>query len=318
MMAWFNVFSCILFTGNLIINRKGYLGLAYHLAILEITVHATLASMCLGWNSNFCFYSVAICSVIMFSTFLKTSAKIIEVLVTSLISITAYAYLMNYSSIYTVHETIIAVTGYINIVVIISLLTSIFYKFYKETEVLNNKLKTVAETDGLTGVYNRRFFNEYFAIELKKIISEISYPGVLKEQRSFGLVIIDVDNFKCINDTYGHGTGDAVLVQVVNVIKRTIFSRDVMFRYGGEEFVVMFTKADKDGAIKTSERIRSEIERESFIFNDRIRNGKLTISAGFACLDEVLQESNPNRLLTLADHRLLQAKAQGKNRLVYS
>jgi len=254
----------------------------------------------------------------MFSTFLKTSVKITEVLFTSLISIAAYVYLMNHSSIYTVNETIIAVTGFINIVVIISLLTSIFYKFYKETEVLNNKLKTVAETDGLTGVYNRHFFNEYFAIEVKKNISEISYPGVLKEQRNFGLVIIDVDNFKSINDTYGHGVGDTVLVQVVNVIKRTIFSRDVVFRYGGEEFVVMFTKADRDGAIKTSERMRSEIERESFIFNNEIRNGKLTISAGFACFNEVMQETNPNSLLTLADHRLLRAKAEGKNRLVYS
>jgi diguanylate cyclase (GGDEF)-like protein len=225
---------------------------------------------------------------------------------------------MNHSSIYTVNETIIAVTGFINIVVIISLLTSIFYKFYKETEELNNKLKTVAETDGLTGVYNRRFFNEYFAIELKKNISELNYPGLLKEQRNFALAIIDVDNFKCINDTYGHGAGDAVLVQLVNVIKRTIFSRDVMFRYGGEEFVVMFTKANRDGAIKTSERIRSEIERESFIFNDEIRNGKITISAGFACFDEVSKETNPNRLLTLADQRLLRAKAEGKNRLVYS
>jgi diguanylate cyclase (GGDEF)-like protein len=318
MMAWFNVFSCILFAGNLVINRKGYLGLAYHLAIMEITVHAALASMCLGWNSNFCFYSIAICSVIMFSTFLTTSVKVAEVLITSLVSIAGYVYLMNYSSIYTINETIIAVTGLINTVVIISLLTSIFYKFYKETEELNNKLKAVAETDGLTGVYNRRFFNEYFAIELKKIVGELSYPGILKEQRNFGLVMIDVDNFKNINDTYGHGAGDAVLVQVVNVIKRTVFSRDVMFRYGGEEFVVMFTKADKDGAIKTSEKIRTEIERESFVFNDEIRNGKLTISAGFACFDEVMKETNPNCLLTLADQRLLRAKAEGKNRVIYS
>ncbi|TYQ18187.1 UNVERIFIED_CONTAM: diguanylate cyclase (GGDEF)-like protein [Acetivibrio alkalicellulosi] len=316
LMASFNVLSCIIFSINLIINKKGLLNLAYHLAIIEITLHAALATLCLGWESNFSFYSIAICSVIMFSTFLKLYIKLIEVALTSSLYIFTFAYILKYSPLYNTNTFAVNVIGFINIIVIISLLTSIFYKFYLETSILNEKLKTVADTDSLTGVYNRRFFNEYVDIELKRLLNEINYKTEANQQVNFGIAIIDIDNFKKINDTYGHLTGDNVIIQVVEIIKKSTFSRDLICRYGGEEFVVLFTRPSKDGAIMAAERIRKEVEEHNFDFNDEIKNGRITISIGFACFDENMSD-NIESLLNLADNRLYTAKSSGKNKLIY-
>ncbi|MCX7871587.1 MAG: GGDEF domain-containing protein, partial [bacterium] len=192
----------------------------------------------------------------------------------------AFGYIIKYPTLYNANKFAVDIIGFINIIVIIALLTSIFYKFYLETSILNDKLKTAAETDGLTGVYNRRFFNEYVEIEVKRLFSEHNYDTESKHQMNFGIAIIDIDNFKKINDTYGHLTGDKVLVQVVEIIKRSIFSRDLICRYGGEEFVILFTRTSRNGAIMASERIRKEVEQHRFIFNDEIKNGQVTISIG--------------------------------------
>ncbi|MDQ2085056.1 GGDEF domain-containing protein [Herbivorax sp. ANBcel31] len=317
LMAIFNIFSCVIFTLNLILNKKGFLNLAYHFAIIEITLHAALATLCLGWESNFSFYSVAICSVIMFSTFLKLHIKIIEVALTSSLYLFVFGYILNNSTLYDANDLAVQIIGFINIIVIISLLTSIFYKFYLETYILNKKLKSAAETDSLTGVYNRSFFNEYVEIEIKRLLNELNYNTQAKQQVNLGIAIIDIDNFKKINDTYGHLTGDNVIVQVVEIIRKSVFSRDLICRYGGEEFVILFNRTSNDGAINTAERIRKEIEKHKFIFNDTVKNGKITISIGFASFDEIKSDSIES-LLNLADTRLYKAKSSGKNLLIYN
>lgn len=316
LMAVFNIFSCIVFTTTLLINKRGMLNLAYHLAVFEITVHAALATICLGWESNFCFYSVAICSVIMFTTFLRLYVKLIEVTLSTSLYLLAFGYITKNPTLYNANILVVNTVGFINIIVIISLLTSIFNKFYLETSILNKKLKIAAETDGLTGVYNRRFFNEYLEIEVKRLISEHNFNTESKNQINFAIAIIDIDNFKKINDTYGHLKGDNVLVQVVEIIKGSIFSRDVICRYGGEEFVILFTRTSRAGAITAAEKIRKRVEQHAFIFNDSNKNGRVTISIGFAYFDDYAEGSVQN-ILEIADKRLYIAKTSGKNKLIY-
>ncbi|MBN1499457.1 MAG: GGDEF domain-containing protein, partial [Spirochaetes bacterium] len=309
------IFSIIIFSANLIFNEKGKLHLAFHLAIFEITIHAALATICIGWESNFCFYSVAICSVIMFSTFLKMKIKIIDVALSTILYLFAFAYVVIYPPLYNVDKFIIGAMGLSNILIIIPLLTTIFYSFYNATEILNQRLKNASEIDGLTGVYNRRFFNEYSEIEIKRIINERNYAKNMNYTSNFALAIIDLDDFKKINDTYGHITGDNVLIQTVNIIKKIIFTRDIVCRYGGEEFVVLFTKTSKEGAIQAIEKIRKEVERSEFIFNDDVKEGHVTLSIGFASFDDS-NFNNINDILKLADDRLYAAKSGGKNKLI--
>jgi diguanylate cyclase (GGDEF)-like protein len=103
-----------------------------------------------------------------------------------------------------------------------------------------------------------------------------------------------------------------VLIQTAEVIRRTLFGRDILCRFGGEEFVILFTKTDKEGALIAVEEIRREIEHWKFHFTDEMKEGNLTISIGFASFDEI-QSENIQDQLKLADDRLYQAKTTGKN-----
>jgi diguanylate cyclase (GGDEF)-like protein len=164
--------------------------------------------------------------------------------------------------------------------------------------------------DILTGTYNRRFFNKYLDIEIRRNASQIKYK--LERESNFGIAMIDIDDFKRINDGYGHLIGDTVLAEIANLIKESLFERDILCRYGGEEFVILFTATSKEGSIRAIEKIRTLIEGNRFRLDekDRERFITITISIGFASFDE---ESDIYRLLNLADKRLYEAKSKGKN-----
>jgi diguanylate cyclase (GGDEF)-like protein len=190
-----------------------------------------------------------------------------------------------------------------------------------EIEKLNEELKQLAEYDGLTGIYNRRFFNEYFEIEVKRAKSSFEHKARLEPGKAndmnFGLAILDIDHFKPINDRYGHPAGDSVLKQITDIMKENMFKRDVLCRYGGDEFVMLLTKTSPDGILQAAEKIRKEINEHAFVFNENSKNQHVTISMGLVNFNEVL-DKNSEDILKLADARLLTAKSRGKNRVVYS
>ena len=189
-----------------------------------------------------------------------------------------------------------------------------------EIELLNKDLKRLADYDGLTGVYNRRFFDEYFGIEVKRANNWLEYKARLeppiKNDMNFGIAMIDIDHFKKINDQFGHAVGDNALIQVVEIMKNNIFTRDVLCRYGGDEFVLLLTKTSNQGILQAVEKIRKEIDEHTFILDDEgLICLHLTVSIGLVKLDEVV-EAGSDVTLKLADNRLLQAKSQGRNRIV--
>lgn len=189
-------------------------------------------------------------------------------------------------------------------------------KLNLELESLNLKLRDLADKDGLTGAYNRRFFNEYYEMEISRGTNQIEYKQDERDQMNFGIAIIDIDDFKKVNDTYGHIAGDHVLQQLVEVIKAITFSRDFICRYGGEEFAIIFTKTTKAGAIEATEKIRKTVAGHSFYFNNDNPSGHVTISIGLAVFEEDYGASRAN-LLEVADQRLYEAKHTGKNRVVF-
>jgi len=189
-----------------------------------------------------------------------------------------------------------------------------------EVEELNEHLKHLADRDGLTGVYNRRFFNEYFDIEVRRAMNFLKHKAQLvpsqESDMNFGLVMIDIDHFKIINDTYGHLVGDNVLKQVIEIMERNIFSRDVLCRYGGDEFALLLTKTSTSGILQAAEKIRKEIDEHTFVFDVDHERQHVTISMGLVTFNEVLNKESRG-ILKLADDRLLRAKNSGKNRIVY-
>ena len=188
----------------------------------------------------------------------------------------------------------------------------------REIETLNEHLRHQAERDGLTGVYNRRFFNEYFVIELRRAEAYFKHGTndrlPTNNEMNFGLAIIDIDHFKEINDCHGHQTGDRLLQEIVDIIERNIFARDVLCRYGGDEFALLLTKTSAQGILQALEKICGEIEAHEFLGDDGVRE-PITISVGVVNFGE-MPGSSCEKILRVADNRLLQAKRIGRNRVV--
>jgi diguanylate cyclase (GGDEF)-like protein len=163
--------------------------------------------------------------------------------------------------------------------------------------------RQLAVRDGLTGLYNRRAFNELLSAS---IANEDRRPG-----GSLGLVLLDLDHFKKLNDTYGHLAGDAALRSVARLLGQHLRKGDQAARYGGEEFVVILPGSDEERAQGAAERLRAALQKHRFVFEGaRI---PLTASLGVAVWPADGKE--PEALLGAADRALYAAKQGGRNRV---
>jgi two-component system, cell cycle response regulator len=156
--------------------------------------------------------------------------------------------------------------------------------------------------DGLTGLYNRKSFDD-------KLDSEFS--RCKRYGHSMSLVMIDIDHFKPVNDTYGHLAGDAVLTNLAKLFGRFFRSVDFIARYGGEEFVIILPETSLTGALLTCERIRMAVANNEVHVNQHTL--KVTISIGIAEYSNDLK--SPESLLDAADKKLYEAKNKGRNRV---
>lgn len=171
---------------------------------------------------------------------------------------------------------------------------------FKQTQ---DKLKEMAMKDGLTGLYNHALLIELFEKEIDK------------QQRNNGSIsfaMIDIDDFKKINDTYGHISGDTVLKELSNILMSSVRGGDIVGRYGGEEFSIVFPGIDEQNAFQLCERIRKEVE--DFNFEIGIETVKITISIGIN-FNELKGIINKREIIQKADEALYRAKHNGRNRI---
>ena len=163
--------------------------------------------------------------------------------------------------------------------------------------VFIKRLHQGANKDPLTGLYNRRCFYERMNYEMEK----------MKRTKSpLSLALIDIDNFKAINNTYGHLEGDRVLVQLAGIFKVQARSADTIVRWGGEEFAMILPETDKNGAMAYAERVRGLVEGSDW-------KSKVTVSIG---VTSVCQEQCAEKIISIADRALYKAKER-KNMVVY-
>ena len=181
----------------------------------------------------------------------------------------------------------------------------------KELEVANEALRHFynvkeeeAKTDFLTGLYNRRFIEERF----EEILSNHN------STEDLSALMVDIDYFKKVNDTFGHDIGDIVLKEVSNIMKKNIRGNDVLIRFGGEEFICFLPNTSLEIAKKIAERLRSQIESYEFNINDISVN--ITVSIGIAKMDLVQSKKDINYMIIKADKALYEAKQMGRNRIV--
>jgi diguanylate cyclase (GGDEF)-like protein len=161
----------------------------------------------------------------------------------------------------------------------------------------------LAVRDGLTGLYNRRAFNELLT------------QAVAREDRQgghFGLLLLDLDHFKKLNDTYGHPAGDAALKSAAEVLKRHLRKGDLAARYGGEEFVAILPASDETGATHLAERVREAVQANRLVFE----GAKMHVTASFGLAVWPRDAKDAEGLLAAADRALYAAKQAGRNRVV--
>jgi diguanylate cyclase (GGDEF)-like protein len=162
-------------------------------------------------------------------------------------------------------------------------------------------LKNQATRDPLTALYNRRYFEE----EVSKRITQS-----LKNNQDFSVLMVDADHFKKINDTYGHKTGDAVLIDLAQTCEKALREDDIVARYGGEEFVIFLSKVNAEKAQTVAERMRQSIANR-IVRAEEGAEVKFTVSIG---ISSSAVSDNIETLIKTADEALYKAKSNGRNR----
>jgi diguanylate cyclase (GGDEF)-like protein len=166
-----------------------------------------------------------------------------------------------------------------------------------------DKLKRLSITDGLTKLYNSRYFYNQIKAEIDR---------TMRYQRPLSLLLLDIDQFKKYNDSYGHLEGDKVLVELGLVIKSCLRKMDSAYRYGGEEFTVILPETGGDEAATVAERIRSAVESEKFYPDQQKEPSFITISIG---VTEYCRKEEVTIFIRRADQAMYASKEAGRNRV---
>ena len=173
----------------------------------------------------------------------------------------------------------------------------------EELKATNRRLEELSNTDGLTKLYNRRYFME---------LLELEFQRAQRYQSKFAFIMIDIDNFKGFNDTYGHLMGDRILYEISQILQENLRVNDVVGRYGGEEFALFAPETDLKGALVVAERYRKRIE--DYVLVEDEKKLKVTISLGVASFPHVAI-GTVDDLIRLADNALYKSKRNGRNRV---
>jgi two-component system cell cycle response regulator len=182
-----------------------------------------------------------------------------------------------------------------------------------ENTINHERLKRVGLTDSLTGVNNRRFFDQRIGEEIAR---------ALRTREPLACLLLDIDHFKQVNDTYGHQAGDQVLRQTAGLIREQLRNSDILARYGGEEFAVVLPNTQPQSALDIAQRIRENISQRGYTvkIKDSAQSLTVTLSIGIATMAEgtIPGDVEPliNSLIENADKALYQAKDKGRNCVV--
>jgi diguanylate cyclase (GGDEF)-like protein len=182
----------------------------------------------------------------------------------------------------------------------------VHYKIKQLQEELrdtNSRLEELSNTDDLTKLYNRRYFMQ---------LLELEFQRAQRYESRFSFVMIDIDNFKNVNDTCGHLLGDRILYEVAQILRENLRVHDLIGRYGGEEFALLMPETDVRGALVVAERYRKRVEDFIHIEDNKVL--RVTISLGVAGYPHPAIKSVDD-LIRLADNALYKAKNNGRNRV---
>ena len=191
----------------------------------------------------------------------------------------------------------------LTLIILLSLLYWFVFKIMKKLNAAMQKISEMAITDALTGLKNRRYFFELIAVEIAR---------AQRHSSALSCIMLDIDHFKEINDTYGHPMGDTVLKKVSRILTEQLRATDHVARFGGEEFVILLPETDIQGARITAEKIRLALKDLKFVAD---LEKKFHITSSFGCAS-MNKDDNAETLISKADESLYHAKAQGRDKVI--
>lgn len=283
----------------LIKNKKYYV---YALVCgFEFLIYPAILTVLTGFETGFYLNIIGICIVSFFTVYFSLKERSIKVAVRyTVLAIMTCLGLHLYCTLnepyYFLDRWFIIVSFGVNLLIVFAFIIGYLVIFTKYALKLENKIKNESRIDQLTKLSNR--YDLY------------NYLETIEDKINYSLAILDIDDFKKVNDTYGHVCGDFILKEIANIAKNNSEGSFVS-RYGGEEFIVIVrTDQDENKAYNHLENIRSIIEKNNFNFEGK--NIKITISIG---IEKYHDEISNEKWIDLADSKLYVSKENGKNRI---
>lgn len=283
------------------VNKDGKHNLAICLMIGEVVLHTLLVVPIMGWHAGFQYYLVGAIPFSLFNT--KFGGRLI-VLVSIALCLT---FILLDAFTHDIIQSLIApayvkIINYANIAIAFAAIGIISYYFRLASMTLEHELERLAHIDSLTGLYNRH--------RMQKLL-EVQTAMFSRNRAIFTLVFVDIDNFKKLNDTYGHFYGDHVLSEAASFMKQNLRVGDVIARWGGEEFLIMLPDTNINGARIMAEKIRKAIADKPFHLADE----KVSVTMTFGLAQHALENSIEDSLKQ-ADKALYGGKEAGRNRVM--
>ena len=320
-LAVYNVLSTLLYGSCLIITIKKPTDMIFNLSVAEMLIQTIVTAVAVGnsWGFYlFNFIAIVLAILRVYRIDSRTINKFSTALYTIILSMISFycAYFLSQNTVPLYDgffedsksiSTILYVFNSILVFVCLAVISRVLFKgvnsYIKSSKIANQQINSMVNTDPLTGLLNRRSMDYRIRMAVEKFNDK---------KEPFSILMGDIDLFKNINDTYGHSVGDQVLVDVSNIIKSQLRADDSAGRWGGEEFLILLSDADKSTAVSVAERIRRNVEENSITIEDGSKISHY-ITIGVATYSKNVTVDD---LIKEADKKLYIGKNSGRNRVV--
>lgn len=305
----FNIGSISCYVICYILNRKGRHYLAQALMSLEIIIHAIVAILFLGWQSGFYVYIIGSIILTCLTPTRKHLLKGLAVLGLCLVYIGLSLYSEVSPARITIPPLLLKTFFYGNSIAMLFMIATLIQYYHltvtraeRQLRQANRRLTLLASTDPLTTLLNRRGMGDILQYEADRF---------KETARVFCVILADIDNFKLLNDQYGHECGDFVLSSIAERLKNALREHDQVARWGGEEFLILLPETDGNRGMKIVERLQLQIEENVFYYKRQTIG--ITVTFGLSVFDGYKDVTS---CINDADEALRQGKSEGKNRVV--
>lgn len=303
-LAVYNAASCIAFLVCIRLNRAHRYTVAFFVATGEVVLHSVLCAFFVGWGAGFHYFIVGIVPFVALIPAWKATARF--VFAAGILAVYGLAYFTAAATVpvFLLSDAITTGLNYSNLVVTFGAFAVLVHYLARTSDAAEQRILHLSRTDALTGVLNRRGMLEYL---------EQACTGFRRHGRPFSVLIGDLDDFKQINDRYGHNCGDRVLIAAARSLVDSVRGDDVVARWGGEEFLVLLPNTPAEGSERAAGKILlrmrdDQIECERGTVGATITLGCATFQAG----DTI------EHLISRADAALYHGKKTGKDTVVMS